>query len=294
MRAKSILMILALIVTVFSASFGTSGIAAENSSVPAIVDLKLEQALLGNVGPVEAIVTFNGTGAPTESHVALLKQVGIQTGITFQSLPMAGVLVTAEQVNLLAQSDEVRSLYLNQELQYDNESSTALTGVDKLRTDTAFTKQNAGLPVSGKGVGVLINDSGVDGTHNDIKFGSHLVQNVEGATNLHALDALLPVTYLENVPNTDTNSGHGTHVAGTVGGNGAMSSGKYEGVAPGAKLVGYGSGAALFMLDTLGGFDYALTHQADYDIRVVTNSWGNTGDVGTAFGSERPNQCRNI
>ncbi|MCK9910711.1 S8 family serine peptidase, partial [Microbacteriaceae bacterium K1510] len=95
---------------------------------------------------------------------------------------------------------------------------------------------------------------------------------------------LLPVTYTENVPNTDTNSGHGTHVAGTVGATGAMSNGKYEGVAPGASLVGYGSGGALFILDALGGFDYSLTHQSQYGIRVITNSWGSSGD----FDPENP------
>ena len=150
-------------------------------------------------------------------------------------------------------------------------------------------KLKGGLPVTGKGIGVVINDSGVDGTHRDLKFGSHLVQNVLGSTNLNALDAtLLPVTYVENVPNTDSSSGHGTHVAGIVGGTGEMSGGKYEGVAPGANLIGYGSGAAVAMLDTIGGFDYALTHQQEYNIRVITNSWGDTGDAGTDFDPYNP------
>jgi serine protease AprX len=63
-----------------------------------------------------------------------------------------------------------------------------------------------------------------------------------------------------------------------VGGTGAMSGGKYEGAAPGASLIGYGSGAALFVLDGIGGFDYAITHQQEYDIRVITNSWGSSGE----------------
>lgn len=67
-----------------------------------------------------------------------------------------------------------------------------------------------------------------------------------------------------------------------------MSSGKHAGVAPGADIIGYGSGAALFILDTLGGFDYALTHQYTYNIRVISNSFGNTGDVGTEFNPDDP------
>ena len=140
-------------------------------------------------------------------------------------------------------------------------------------------KENGGMPVSGNGIGVVVNDSGVDGTHKDHELGKNLVQNVLGSTNLNSLaPGLLPVTYQEGVANTDTNSGHGTHVAGTVGGTGAMSGGKYEGAAPGADLIGYGSGAALFVLDGIGGFDYALTHQSQYDIRVITNSWGSSDD----------------
>ncbi|GAX90287.1 S8 family serine peptidase [Effusibacillus lacus] len=277
MKVKSILASVSLFLSLLAGTVPATGTAT--ASAQAFVDPLLQQALeTSGDAPVEAIVTFKGDGAPTASNVLSLKQAGISKGITFQSLPMAGVPVTADQVKTLAVNPEVRSIYLNQKLHYYNADATNLTGVDKVRTDSRMTKQNGGLPVSGKGVTVVVNDSGVDGTHKDHELGKNLVQNVTGTTNLHAVSELLPVTYTENVTNTDTNSGHGTHVAGTVGGTGAMSNGKYEGVAPGANLVGYGSGAALLILDALGGFDYALTHQAEYGIRVITNSWGSSGD----------------
>jgi serine protease AprX len=141
--------------------------------------------------------------------------------------------------------------------------------------------RNGGFPVSGKGIGVLVNDSGVDGTHPDLQFGKNLKQNVMAATNLNAVSSILPYLVLENVPNTDATGGHGTHVAGIVGGTGQASQGLYEGVAPGAGLIGYGSGAALLLLDVLSGFDYAITNQARYNIRVITNSFGTTSDTGT-------------
>jgi serine protease AprX len=237
----------------------------------------LTDALANSSTPVEAIVTFRGNDAPSSQQVDLLKQVGITSGATLKSLPMAGVLVTADQVQALSKLPEVRSIYLNKKLKYFNYDATALTGVDRVRMDASMTKENKGLPVSGKGVTVVVNDSGVDGTHKDIQYGTHLIENATGATNLHALSSLLPITYLEGVPNTDSNSGHGTHVTGTVGGTGALSAGKYEGVAPGANLVGYGSGAALLILDAVGGFDYALTNQSRFGIRIITNSWGSSG-----------------
>ncbi|PLR87092.1 S8 family serine peptidase [Bacillus sp. V33-4] len=265
---------------------GTSSKATELNS--AKLDSSITEALSNATGPIEVIVTFKGTSGPTASQLDFLKNAGVTKGIAFKSLPIAGVLATKGQIEQLAESDQVLSIYYNKKLAYENAAATDLTGVDKVRTDEKMRKLNGGLPVSGKGIGVVINDSGVDGLHKDIQFGDHLVQNVLGSTNLHAVDTLLPITYVENVPSTDHNSGHGTHVAGIVGGTGAMSGGKYEGVAPGANLIGYGSGAGLAMLDTIGGFDYALTHQQEYNIRVITNSWGDTGDAGTDFDPNHP------
>ena len=36
------------------------------------------------------------------------------------------------------------------------------------------------------------------------------------------------------------------------------------------------------MLDGIGGIDYAMTHQFQYGIRIVTNSWGSSGDFDPA------------
>jgi serine protease AprX len=248
----------------------------------------LKEKMNKTASTLEVIVSFNSKKGPGTKEKNLLESVGITKGIMFKSLPMAGVVATPAQINALAKDSSVRSIYFNEKLQYDNEGATHISGAKKVITDPTFRKQNGGLSVSGKGVTVLVNDSGVDGTHKDLEFGSKVIQNVLGTTNLSSLaTGLLPISYTENVRNTDT-AGHGTHVAGTVGGLGVMSSGKHAGVAPGVNIVGYGSGAVLFILDTLGGFDYALTHQHQYNIRVITNSFGSTGDVGTEFDPNNP------
>ena len=248
----------------------------------------LQQAL-NQSGPdnrLEVIVSFDGDGPPSAAQVDALRNLGLK-GIHFRSLPIAGVVATPYQVAQLAALPGVRSLWLNDRLEYENDGSTEITGVDRMRTDGKLRSFN-GLPFSGKGIGILINDSGIDGTHADLMYPTHVIQNVAGQTNLHAQDDLLPITYTEDVPNTDLGSGHGTHVAGIVGATGARSGGLYEGVAPGANLVGYGSGAVIFILDSIGGFDYALTNQARYGIRVVSNSFGATSDVGTDFNPNHP------
>ncbi|RSD25154.1 S8 family serine peptidase [Mesobacillus subterraneus] len=275
---KRLMYLLCALLLVFPSFMAQQGKVGAATGGTAVIDPLVSKAL-NTASSLELIVTFKGDGAPTSAQQSLLKTLGIETGISMKSLPIAGVIATKSQIEQLAASPEVQSIYLNKKLTYFNADATAITGVDKARTDDSFRKANGGLPVSGKGIGVVVNDSGVDGTHKDHELGKNLVQNVMGSTNLNALaPGLLPITYVENVANTDTNSGHGTHVAGTVGGTGAMSGGKYEGAAPGADLIGYGSGAALFVLDGIGGFDYAITHQSQYNIRVITNSWGSSGD----------------
>ena len=249
--------------------------------------LQQQLAALAPGQAAQVIVTFQDDTVRS-AHLELIRSLGITRGVYFQSLPIMGVLATRAQVEALAGRPEVRSLWPNARLQYDNYEATSVTGVQRARTEPVFRSRNGGVPLTGRGVGVLINDSGVDGLHEDIEFGSHVTENASGLTNLHAYDSLLPITWTEGVPNTDIGGGHGTHVAGIIGATGEKSGGKYEGVAPGADLIGYGSGLAIAVLDTLGGFDYALSNYHRLGIRVMNNSWGNTGDVGTPFDPDDP------
>jgi subtilisin family serine protease len=234
----------------------------------------------------EVIVTFDGEGAITPERLNVIESAGVTGGISFKMLPIVGITATRAQIEQIYASNKVRSVYFNAPLSLENDGATQITGVDRLRDDRSM--RSNGQPFSGRGIGVVVNDSGVDGTHTDIKFPNHVVQNVLAQTNLHSLSDILPITYQEDTANTDIAGGHGSHVAGIIGGNGAMSIGKYQGVAPGANIIGYGSGAGLFILDTIGGFDYALTHQHNYNIRVISNSFGSTSDTGTDFNPDHP------
>src|SRR5204863_357871 len=121
----------------------------------------------------------------------------------------------------------------------------------------------------------------------DPVYPSHTVQNVKVIFNLSDVvtfgkSAPKPLKqgvdiFAENLPNSETSVGHGTHVAGITAGLGTASGGYYTGVAPGAQLVGIGTGDILFIFWALAGFDYILDHQRDYNIKVVNNSWGTSG-----------------
>src|SRR5213594_3990957 len=142
--------------------------------------------------------------------------------------------------------------------------------------------------VTGKGIGIAILDSGIDGLYNaDLAYPQYTVQNVKVLYNQNDLftfgkDAPKPIRrgatlVVENLPNSETSVGHGTHVAGIVAARGTSSNGYYTGVAPGASLIGVGTGDILFIFWALAGFDYILDHQQQYNIKVVNNSWGTSG-----------------
>jgi len=245
------------------------------------------ETALETAGPndsLEVIVTFDKDGPLDTGDINLLDGLGLP-GLTLQVLPMAAVIATPDQVAALDSSPEIRSIWLNEELEYDNALETALTGVDRMRTDFNL-RTDMGLPYTGKGIGVMINDSGVDGQHPDLQ--NNVVQNVLAQANPRSSSDLLPIHWQEDVADTDIAGGHGSHVAGIVAATGSASAGLQEGVAPGADIIGYGSGAGLFILDTLGAFDYALVNQVRYNIRIVANSFGSTGGAGADFDPADP------
>ena len=106
--------------------------------------------------------------------------------------------------------------------------------------------------------------------HSDLA--GKVVQNVRLADSQSAPLGFLNPNPIENVVNTDPVSGHGTFVAGLIAASGASSGGKYNGVAPGANILGLSAGD-LNLSFVLAGFDYLLERGAGYNVRVVNCSF---------------------
>ena len=224
------------------------------------------------------IVAFNTDNGLKESHLNILRSVGINAGHTYPTLGMVAQAMTAGQVRALARNPAVRSLWSNDRLYYYMHQARVLGGVAKLQSDAAMTLRNGGMPVSGAGdFSVLVIDSGVDATHSDLQFGTKVIQNVQTPVAAGTLPGFTPHVSIENVPNTDQTVGHGTHCAGIIGGTGLRSGGLYTGVAPGAKIIGAGLGAGLFVINGLAAWEWGLANQYRYNIRVVSNSYGGGG-----------------
>lgn len=221
---------------------------------------------------LEVVVVFKQPGPVQTSQVQGLQLLGITRGLSFRRLPIVGALATPGAIRQLARRPDVLAIHANSVLTYYNNDAREISGVNDLQADPDYG-------FTGDGVAVLINDSGIDATHGDLRFGDRVVENVQALINLSSILTFLPVTYLEGQLNSDISSGHGTHCAGTVGGSGARSGGQHRGVATDASLIGYGSGAVISILDAVGGFDYALAHKNSFadPIRVISNSWGSSG-----------------
>src|SRR6185295_8585030 len=142
--------------------------------------------------------------------------------------------------------------------------SDASTAADQTRAGNALLLGLLGIPgVDGQGIGVAVIDSGI-APHSAL--GQRVVANVSFVTD----DPQLGDAY-----------GHGTHVAGIIGGSPTPANGvtpEYAGgIAPRAKLVNVrvlGADGSGFTSDVIAGIEWVVANRARYNIRVINLSLG--------------------
>jgi serine protease AprX len=209
------------------------------------------------------IVAFDTADGLHQSHIDFLSSVlgSNALGLRLVNLGMVGTAATKAQINQIAASSMVRSIWANDPLHLDLHQARVLTGVDKLRVDPILRPANGGgRPFDGHAVApnsvnpgplppagtvnynsplpvVVINDSGIDGRHPDLyytlpplnSYASKVIQNVLISSDpLTPYQVPLPIppgqvtplSYEENIQDTDLNVAHGTHCSGIVGGTG--------------------------------------------------------------------------
>ncbi len=156
----------------------------------------------------------------------------------------SAMTATPNAIRVLATRPDVETIWLDEPVHTLLDVSVPLIGVPKI--------WNAGL--TGNGIRVGIVDTGIDPDHPDLT--GRIIANRD-FTGEGERD----------------NNGHGTHVAGIIGGTGAQSGGKYRGVAPDCSYIiakvlkGNGSG---MMSDVIAGLEYVAEQHA----QVVNLSLG--------------------
>ncbi len=133
-----------------------------------------------------------------------------------------------------------------------NDKARLLLNLDKNQSSTVNL-----LGYQGDGEIIGIADTGIDDSHNDFK------------------NRISRIFSLGRMNDYSDHHGHGTHVAGSVLGDGAESGGKYKGTAPKAKLIFQS------LMDSRGGLGGLPIHLGDlfdeaYQLgaRIHNNSWG--------------------
>src|SRR2546428_3995418 len=213
-------------------------------------------AALTSAAPTDSLVVIvNYDEAATTRDAVTNAILGLGAGvIQFTHLELVAALATPAGITAIAGFGGVRSIYLNRQLRYDGLPFSGLLLHESVPTIRADAVQAMGI--TGKGVGIAILDSGIDGLYNpDVHYPEKTVQNIKILFNLRDLFTFQgsinriikqgAELFVDNLPNSETSVGHGTHVSGIAAGLGTASGGYYTGVAPGAKLVGIGAGDVL-------------------------------------------------
>lgn len=127
---------------------------------------------------------------------------------------------------------------------------------------------SSGSAITGAGIGVAVLDTGVQNTLGDWK-------NASGVSRIGT-----QILFNSNTKSMADGHGHGTHVAGIVGGNSWYSTttaarGKYIGVAPEAKIINVkvsDDAGMSYISDVVNAIDWVIANRTTHNIRVMNMS----------------------
>ena len=224
-------------------------------SLMAAGKLSSDVSRLSKATVLDVIVQFKQP--PADADLAKITRIGATLKKRFKNIPAALVRMSASSAATIAADPNIA--YISP----DRKVAGALE----------FAEPAVGASVAlqygwnGSGVGVAVIDSGIAADHPDLK--PRIVYSE---------------SFVSGDSRTDDVYGHGTHVAGIVGGNGTASTGPsyiytFRGIAPKSKLInlrvldstGHGTDSAV-----IGAIDRAISLKSTYSIRVINLSLGRT------------------
>lgn len=267
---RSLVLVAALMAALVAPISAPQASAAPEATLSDAVVHFLDGSALSN--RMEVIVTFRD-----RSGIDQLRGLGVKVETT-RTLPMALATLTGRQILDVASWSVTQSVWENATSEFHLSESR-----DMINAEQVWAGEGLQTGYRGAGVGVAIVDSGIDGTHPDVLWGENLKKNFVIAANPLGDGPAL----FTDQPVTVDDHGHGTHVAGTAGGSGALYDGKFAGVAPDSDLYGFKIGSATVLAwYAIQSFDWVLTEGAEDNVRVINNSWGGGG--GTDYNPDDP------
>jgi len=221
--------------------------------------------------------------------IEILNEAPLINGGLLKAAPNQIVLLSNQPgIRFLELNRLLETFYLDEEPSYSSgtmmqetthvvNATTAWSRVTIQRDGSIKTETNGQFfEWDGKGTTAVDLDTGVDAEHPDFDY----VGPWAGDKVIYS--AKYDGTGWTETKNSDTSSGHGTHVGGTIAGNGDASAGRRMGTAKGAWLVALGTGDGVSIFAAEQGLEWVYENSRSglnsNNIRVVSNSWGTDGD----------------
>jgi serine protease AprX len=222
---------------------------------------------------VEVIIQLK-PGVDAAQGRTLVRSLGGQPGLDLHIINGLSARLTAGAARRLAASPLVHAVSLNAAIR-----DTTLTNPTPGTLATSFDQTTGASRLwwrsTGAGIGVAVIDTGISGDLPDFQTAQ------DSSTSRVVASAVID----PNATTAEDTYGHGTAVAGLIGGNGWYRDssdplfGQYAGTAPDANLISVkvadDSGQST-TLDAIYGLQFVIDHQSDYNIRVVNLSFRST------------------
>jgi len=245
---------------VSTAAASVAASASTSSNAAMITQAAASVTALANPS-VNVIVQYSGT--PSQTNYSAATSAGATLTGQYSSFNGANYSIHLSAVNTLVASDPTIS-YVSLDRPLSGASDYG-DGTQAIGLDIA---RNYGF--DGTGVGVAVIDSGIS-ANRDLTVGTSAVSRIVYNQN-----------FVAGTTSTADAYGHGTHVAGILGGNGYNSTCThctvtFRGVAPGVKLINLraldqnGSGTDSSVIAAI---DRAIALKSTYNIRVINLSIG--------------------
>jgi len=197
-----------------------------------------------------------------------LRSCGFEPRRTFEFISTIHAKGPRGSLDTLVSNPRVSHVSNNDKVTSDQDTSTSVINATKAWFASVLNMGKEMARITGEGVTVCVLDTGMDASHPDLDYGDKTLMNLIDTGGVWV-----------EMENTDLWVGHGTHVAGTVGGNGEASATSRRGIAPGCNIIGLTVANAQSPDETgyIAGLEWVYDHtrpgQNSYNIRCVTNSW---------------------